>query len=578
MAKQFEMETLTALDPSLRMDIQLSRDLSNYLLSEKLWDALKADVFTVRLRQIAWESFRTRKLGTKGTADLTGRVDEFLKEHGLKEMVANITLRLFERNAAINMTKGKSDTSLCVSRTSKDESINFIRAARLAWEQGINEELLTVVKEAKKPFIIFRAAGKLCPYLDQENSPLGNQDEVRFLFDSEDLMETAMSIRDPTVKGFDRMFSVLMFELRTPTLDDLIRRYAEMSIVNVQLGVDDTVPRHGHRFCILRHDEGEVVIARCNPLEAREYLRGGSVPALRAKLWRVALGLTAGPNEQEDQLFSELRMDCDRLDMVTDELYLHDVQNVVDDPRFFPFEEELNTVVLCFIRDPAIRNSAMYEVHEPIIGGAAGQGVGSYAAFRVVKSSVNSSGSSSNATSTAGGDSLPVASPPSAVQPFLGFASYFAPLCYLYSHKPSLYAVTRSMWCKLWCKLNVLSGDEGTLLHMCKTFENLLATVHPRLFLQLLQLGLNPLHVAFPWMHVGFVGFLEVDQLLILWDRVIGYMDTTLFAVLACAVFVNRSELLFMPDMTAEKATLMLCEGSRLKVMPLLQMFLYCES
>jgi hypothetical protein len=52
-------------------------------------------------------------------------------------------------------------------------------------------------------------------------------------------------------------------------------------------------------------------------------------------------------------------------------------------------------------------------------------------------------------------------------------------------------------------------------------------------------------------------------------------MDPTLFAVLACAIFVHRAEVLFMPGMTAEKATLILNEGSRLRVVPLLQMFLY---
>jgi hypothetical protein len=269
-------------------------------------------------------------------------------------------------------------------------------------------------------------------------------------------------------------------------------------------------------------------------------------------------------SEQERRTHAELRAECDRLDMVTDELYLHDVQIVLDDPRFFPFEEELNCAVLCFVRDPGVRTAALYEVHEPIFGGPNGHGVGAYPAFRAVVTA-----------SDGGGDAAPLASPPSAVQPFLGLASYFAPLCFLYAHKPALYSVARALWCKLWCKLNVLSGDEGTLLHVCKTFENLLVTVHPRLCLHLLSLGLHPLHVAFGWMHVGFVGFLEMDQLLVLWDRVIGYMDPTLFAVLACAIFVHRAEVLFMPGMTAEKATLILNEGSRLRVVPLLQMFLY---
>ena len=560
-----------------RVHVDMSGDVSNFMLSERLWSALRHDAFTARLRQIAWDAFRSRSgssssssSSSKHNIKVPGNVHDFLDETGgggLKDLVCNLTLRLFERNAAAAGAAATTANEQVAARKSQDESLPFIRAARLAWEQGINEELLTVVKEAKKPFIIFRPTDKKCPYLDQQENNsglLGNQEEVRFLFDGEDLMETALCIRNNNAPphSFERMFSALKFELPTATLDDLIRRYAVLGVSHVQVGADDAIARYGHRFCILRHDEGEAVVARCNPAEAREYLRGGALPALRAKLWRVALGLPALLSEQEQLLHADLRAECDRLDMVTDELYLHDVQIVLDDPRFFPFEEELNCAVLCFVRDAGVRAAALYEVHEPILGGANGHGVGAYPAFRAV-------------VTGSGDGAAPLASPPSAVQPFLGLASYFAPLCFLYAQKPAMYTVARALWCKLWCKLNVLSGDEGTLLHVCKTFENLLAMVHPRLCLHLIALGLPPLHVAFGWIHVGFVGFLEMDQLLLLWDRVIGYTDTTLLAVLACAVFVHRAEVLFMPGMTADKATLILNEGSRLRVIPLLQMFLY---
>jgi len=36
-----------------------------------------------------------------------------------------------------------------------------------------------------------------------------------------------------------------------------------------------------------------------------------------------------------------LRFECDRLDLLTDELFLYDVLTVLDDPRYFIFEEEL---------------------------------------------------------------------------------------------------------------------------------------------------------------------------------------------------------------------------------------------
>ncbi len=69
--------------------------------------------------------------------------------------------------------------------------------------------------------------------------------------------------------------------------------------------------------------------------------------------------------------------------------------------------------------------------------------------------------------------------------------------------------------------------------------------------------------VAFPWIQLGFVGLLEMDQLLHLWDRVIGawpmlhpllpltsscvcagYMDPLVLAVAAAAVFVYRADAL----------------------------------
>jgi hypothetical protein len=132
------------------------------------------------------------------------------------------------------------------------------------------------------------------------------------------------------------------------------------------------------------------------------------------------------------------------------------------------------------------------------------------------------------------------------------------------------------MWNEIWCKLNVISGDKGTLLHVCKTFENLLSFLNPKLFLHLLTLDVRPLSVAFPWIQMSFVGFFEIDQLLILWDRVLGYTDLTLFSLLATAIFISRSEPLLLCT-KADKAVLILSEGSRLKVIPLLQMMLFSD-
>jgi hypothetical protein len=45
-------------------------------------------------------------------------------------------------------------------------------------------------------------------------------------------------------------------------------------------------------------------------------------------------------------------------------------------------------------------------------------------------------------------------------------------------------------------------------------------------------------------MQLGFVGLLEVDQILHLWERLLGFMDPTLLAVTAVAIFMHRAEML----------------------------------
>ena len=77
-----------------------------------------------------------------------------------------------------------------------------------------------------------------------------------------------------------------------------------------------------------------------------------------------------------------------------------------------------------------------------------------------------------------------------------------------------------------------------------------------------------------PWIQFGFAGYLQADQVLQLWDRVLAYDALTLLPVLAAAIFVYRSETILQ---AADAAVLkdVFSDGSRLKVVPLLQSFLF---
>jgi len=74
----------------------------------------------------------------------------------------------------------------------------------------------------------------------------------------------------------------------------------------------------------------------------------------------------------------------------------------------------------------------------------------------------------------------------------------------------------------------------------------MLQTAEPELFFHLTNIGAPPLRVAFSWIHLAFVGYLEADQILLLWDRVLGFGSNGLFLlpILANALFIFRSRAL----------------------------------
>ena len=111
---------------------------------------------------------------------------------------------------------------------------------------------------------------------------------------------------------------------------------------------------------------------------------------------------------------------------------------------------------------------------------------------------------------------------------------------------------------------------------LSKLFEDLIQRYEPELFRHLLEVGIAPLQLAFSWMQLAFVGYLQPDQLLLLWDRIIaqGNDGLLLLPILAAAIFVYRSHAL-MKARDVQDVKDILGDPSQLLVVPLLQHFLF---
>lgn len=92
-------------------------------------------------------------------------------------------------------------------------------------------------------------------------------------------------------------------------------------------------------------------------------------------------------------------------------------------------------------------------------------------------------------------------------------------------------------------KLHTLCPNQGSIIHLSALFENLLKQKDAELYYFLsYELDLNPLDIAFKWILYAFVGVLEIDQLLLMWDRVIAYNSLEIIPLTAAALLVYRKQ------------------------------------
>lgn len=225
-------------------------------------------------------------------------------------------------------------------------------------------------------------------------------------------------------------------------------------------------------------------------------------------------------------------------------MYLLDLQQAFDSSDYFVFQDHLESVVMAFTRDAVVQQRAL-QVNGTV-----------------------------RATRALVGVSHDVAVPPNGVLPFGGLVMYAAPLAYLFHEPCEIYFVFREMYVRYWSKLNAIRTDKSTILGLCKLFEELVMRSSASTVFHLLRIGVQPLDIVFPWIQGAFSGVLEIHQVLLLWDRIVGYDSLELVAIFAAALFHFRADEL---ESAASKEDIeeAFAELIEIQVVPLLQEYLF---
>jgi hypothetical protein len=349
-------------------------------------------------------------------------------------------------------------------------------------------------------------------------------------------------------------WGLVKIELRAPSTTWLRAFFRQTAPEHAQIGVDDLVDAS----YAARRDAVAAALAKERSIpKCRAFAKTGVPASRRGAIWSAALGAAAPGDQRARAHFDALCDDVRRRSLLVDALFARDVAETCDHATYFPFAESLRAVALAFSRDARVPDLCVGSgrcAPHPMLDGVARDGTKRRDGGR-------------------GGSTYP----PCGVLPFDGFASFLAPLAFIYAHPAELLDVFERMYARYFCRLHVLSDDtfpSPALVGLLRAFEDLAQRHEPALCFHLLSINAPAATLASAWIVHAFARHLDATQTLLLWDRIVGYDSVLPIAVAAAAVIAFRKDAL-MRAASAEEAREAVEDLSSLQIVPLLQAFLW---
>ncbi|OWZ20286.1 hypothetical protein PHMEG_0005325 [Phytophthora megakarya] len=488
----------------------------------------------------------------------------------LKRSVIDLHCEAMQNLTAASKKRVKHSTddgrTLSGVRTTDGCSLDVVRTARDNWEKITSDEMLRVATELGRPLVTRKTTVDTTiddgqsvgiPGIEAEITKPAKQNRIlatRFLYDGIDLLQALQAIEPPNrADEATDAWGSIQLQLYSPPFPEYCRLFSELAPGCGQVGLDELFPAQRSTFIAEKNRVGDLVLAHQSVSMARQYSKTGCTVGLRPQIWRQVLSvpLTA----QDRSYFEHLKKQAAQWTYLTDDMYLLDLQQTIDSSDYFVFQDHLESVLMAFTRDTYVKGHAMQ------VNG-------------VVNCSLPGEGLPSASGLGSGDDTATSRVPPNGVLPFNGIVMYLAPLAYLYADPVEIYYVFRELYTRYWSKLNAISTERGTILPLCKLFEDLVVRSSPAAVFHLRNIGLKPLDIAFPWIQSAFSGVLDIDQVLLLWDRVIGYDSLEIVAIFAAALFSFRAHELEFINTRAEVDDLF-AELIDISVVTLLQDYLF---
>ncbi|XP_064400158.1 TBC1 domain family member 19-like isoform X2 [Halichondria panicea] len=400
------------------------------------------------------------------------------------------------------------------------EPLDFVRVAEEEWEATLRQGINTLAIEKNLPLCKERSPSE-SEQLRRKWNSIGSNfpglHEMNPIYSPKDFLEVLTRVRNSNYNPGVDCGGLMKLNVNVKSLTQLRMLFSSLHPSNLQM--ENSLSRNGG---VEYNEKAEKVLQHELCPLARELCKGGCPVGLRRELWGRALTLNTSSPE--------------------------DVKKIAaNDDNFFVFEDNMHQVLLCFLHDNTMLPHFDHLSVTPM------------KAFK---------------TGHSGDPHYQTVYPPSGIIPFHGFSIFLAPLCFMFDRADRLYALFREMYLRYFVHLHCISSHPQGILGLCCQFEHLLQCKQPELTEHLRKIGAEPLRMAFDWLMTAFAGHLETRQLLLLWDRIIGYNTLSLLPVMAVSVFEFRATNLFKATTLTEAETV-LSDLRCLNILPLLQQTLF---
>eukprot|EP00050_Salpingoeca_kvevrii_P021866 m.116885 g.116885 ORF g.116885 m.116885 type:complete len:485 (-) comp9511_c0_seq14:56-1510(-) len=468
---------------------------------------------------------------------------------------------------------------LAVSAATAHEPFDFIRASQAKMWTQLFRRLNTLASDRGIPLSTARKQSKLkgSDLIEAlSDAPLSTP---IFIYDWQDLLQQMIILRNPVYlangdaeDGINDAWGLIQVQFRVAELMEVQQTFAELHIENRQLGVDDDYlfPGSVDTFVEACSVAATKALEDGNLGALQQTCRTGCTVSLRPHVWFHILCQDVAPFHKlyHEQLVQEVQ----RYDFLTDRLFVSEAKAAALDDTYFVFEDVVKEVLILFSRDTEML--AKLPENACVVQRACGF---VERASRLLTRSVASAWLPKGRLTLPSGETKSVIFPPNGILPFRGMGRFVAPLAYLYGDTSAVYHIFRALYVKYFHHLHTVSSHPMSILRLSQKFEVWLQAHQPRLFLHFKAIGVQPLSIALPWMTSLFVGFLEIEQILLLFDRIIGFDSLDVLPILAVAIFAFRRTSLLQASSPKDAAAIMK-DLRGLRAIPLLQYSLFGDS